>query len=255
MNNKPLDKPSPTPPNTPATPPAASTEPPKPNILPLITEPIPPELMPKPLAPKPDSSTLSTLIPSPKSTTGASPAPAHTHKCAVCGHVNRAGILVCENCGTNLATGREATIGTKDIGQAKLDDTQEFVVNSAGSARFEDNMMLRLEIEGAPTPIVIFPKLETSLGRRDPGTGSAPDIDLTAYAGYRKGVSRYHAMLRLKDKKLEIYDLGSSNGTLVNGVRLSAHQPHPLRDGDMIMLGKMIIRVLFQLRSRTRNLP
>jgi len=184
-----------------------------------------------------------------------SPPPANTQKCAVCGHVNRVGVLVCENCGTNLVTGRETTVGTKDFGQQTGDDTEshEVMVNTAGSNRFEDNMMLRLEIDGAPTPIVIYPKTETSLGRRDPGTGVSPDIDLTAYAGYRQGVSRNHAMLRLRDRVLEIYDLGSSNGTLVNGVRLNAHQPHPLRDGDEVTLGKMVIRVLFQARNRPRT--
>ncbi|MBN8637873.1 MAG: FHA domain-containing protein [Anaerolineae bacterium] len=186
--------------------------------------------------------------------TGQMPKPAtstNTQKCAVCGHINRVGVLVCENCGTNLVTGRETSVGTKDFGKEPGDDTEshEVMVNTAGSSRFEDNMMLRLEIDGAPTPIVIYPKTETSLGRRDPGTGSSPDIDLTAYAGYRQGVSRNHAMLRLRDKVLEIYDLGSSNGTLVNGVRLNAHQPHPLRDGDEVTLGKMVIRVLFQARN------
>jgi hypothetical protein len=191
--------------------------------------------------------------PKPSADKPAQPAP---QKCAVCGHVNRVGILVCENCGTNLMTGREASIGTNNIGQQppRATETHEMMIGSAGSTRFEANMMLRLEIDGAPTPIVIYPKTETSLGRRDPGTGAAPDIDLTAYAGYRKGVSRHHAMLRLREKLLEIYDLGSSNGTAVNGVRLSAHQPYPLRDGDEITLGKMVIRVLFQTRSRTRSL-
>lgn len=197
-----------------------------------------------------------TAIPSSKPVEPAKPAQPTSTKCSVCGHINRVGILVCENCGTNLLTGREASVGTKDFGQksAPLEDTHEIMVNTAGSARFEANMMLRLEIDGAPTPIVIYPKAETSLGRRDPGTGVAPDIDLTAYAGYRKGVSRNHALLKLNNKVLEIHDLGSSNGTLVNGVRLSAHHPHPLRDGDEITLGKMIIRVLFQVRNRTRNL-
>jgi pSer/pThr/pTyr-binding forkhead associated (FHA) protein len=77
-----------------------------------------------------------------------------------------------------------------------------------------------------------------------------PDIDLTAYAAYRMGVSRRHAMLRVKEKRLEIFDLGSSNGTSVNGVRLVAHQPQPLKDGDKIGLGKMVIRIWYQDRSR-----
>jgi pSer/pThr/pTyr-binding forkhead associated (FHA) protein len=111
-------------------------------------------------------------------------------------------------------------------------------------------MVLRLEIEGAPTPILLHPKYETSLGRRDPATGTMPDVDLSAYAGYRLGVSRKHAIIRLKNERLEIYDLGSSNGTSVNGTRLNAHQPQVLRDGDELLLGKMMVRVLFQVRSR-----
>jgi pSer/pThr/pTyr-binding forkhead associated (FHA) protein len=109
---------------------------------------------------------------------------------------------------------------------------------------------LRLEIEAAPAPILIYPKAETSLGRRDPATGTMPDVDLTTYAGYRMGVSRRHAVIRLNNKRLEIYDLGSSNGTSVNGVRLAPHQPYPLRDGDEISLGKMAMRAIFQVGGR-----
>ena len=270
-------------PSTSSQPPAAPVKPetnlPAPPAKPAAAPPPVPQPAPQPVpqpapppdAPKPPAPQSTTQVPpsKPEVTTGAitgkpmpqppgppkAPPPSAAQKCSVCGHVNRPGILVCENCGTNLATGREASVGTKEIGQEeKISESQEVMINTAGTLRFEDNMMLRLEIEGAPTPIVIYPKSETSLGRRDPGTGVAPDIDLTAYAGYRKGVSRNHAMLRLKEKRLELYDLGSSNGTLINGVRLSAHQPHLLRDGDEITLGKMVIRVLFQVRNRTRSL-
>lgn len=111
-------------------------------------------------------------------------------------------------------------------------------------------MVLRLDIEGAPNAVLVYPKRETTIGRRDPSTGTMPDVDLTAYAGYRLGVSRKHAVIRLQNKRLEIYDLGSSNGTTLNGVRLAAHQPHLLRDGDEIALGKMVIRVIFQSNRR-----
>ncbi|MEO8397847.1 MAG: FHA domain-containing protein, partial [Chloroflexota bacterium] len=187
--------------------------------------------------------------------------------CPKCGHINRAGILVCEKCGT-LLIGDEQVGGTKRFEAEKQAaetaaqtapkpsaamETAEILsaaVSTAGSAQFTDNLVLRLEIEGAPTPILLHPKYETSLGRRDPATGTMPDVDLSAYAGYRLGVSRKHAIIRLKNERLEIYDLGSSNGTSVNGTRLTAHQPNVLRDGDELLLGKMMVRVLFQVRSR-----
>ncbi len=51
-------------------------------------------------------------------------------------------------------------------------------------------------------------------------------------------ISRHHAVLRRKDGAYEIQDLGSSNGVLVNGVRLEVS---PLKDGDRLTLGQMQI--------------
>jgi hypothetical protein len=177
------------------------------------------------------------------------------HKCPTCGYANRTGVLVCENCGTNLISGDSSVLGTRKFhgqddeakeGSPGLSTAEVQALKSAGTEVFDESMVLRLEIDGAPTPILIYPKAETALGRRDPATGTMPDVDLTSFAGYRMGVSRHHAVIRLNNKRLEVYDLGSSNGTLVNGVRLAPHQPYPLRDGDEITLGKMVLRAIFQ---------
>jgi hypothetical protein len=106
-------------------------------------------------------------------------------------------------------------------------------------------MILRLEIEGSSTPLLVPFRHELALGRRDPATGNMPEIDLTAFAAYRLGVSRRHAVMKADGEKLEVYDLGSSNGTAINGNKLVPHQPHVLRDGDMIILGKMVMRAIF----------
>ncbi len=187
--------------------------------------------------------------------------------CAQCGYRNRVGALLCESCGKPLFDDVQG-LGTKQFGSTKqfsqedrdaagISDTAEMmraVVASAGTSKFTDDMVLRLEIEGATTPILLFPKKETVIGRRDTGTNTMPDVDLSMYAGYRMGVSRRHAVIRLRNSEIEIFDLGSSNGTWVNGVRLPAHQTRQLRDGDEIALGKMTMRVLFQLRTRRRSL-
>jgi hypothetical protein len=124
--------------------------------------------------------------------------------------------------------------------------TEEFAaVTAAGSTRFTREMILRLEIEGSSTPLLVPFRHELALGRRDPSTGNMPEIDLTAFAAYRLGVSRRHAILKADGEKLEVYDLGSSNGTAINGNKLAPHQPHILRDGDMIVLGKMVMRAIF----------
>ena len=54
-------------------------------------------------------------------------------------------------------------------------------------------------------------------------------------------VSRRHAQLRLQDDGLIIEDLGSANGTLVNGRPIS--EPTLIQDGDEVTLGETILRV------------
>jgi hypothetical protein len=52
------------------------------------------------------------------------------------------------------------------------------------------------------------------------------------------GVSRHHAEVTSERGTCTLRDLGSTNGTLVNGTRVSEHA---LRDGDRIQLGTSVI--------------
>lgn len=61
------------------------------------------------------------------------------------------------------------------------------------------------------------------------------------------GVSRYHARIVVTQGHATIEDLGSKNGTQVNGTRIAA--PAPLADGDHIGLGA--IRLIFRLESQS----
>ncbi len=54
-------------------------------------------------------------------------------------------------------------------------------------------------------------------------------------------VSRQHAKLDLVDGKLHVEDMGSSNGTIVNGKRADAR--HPLRHDDEVRFHDIIFRV------------
>lgn len=56
-------------------------------------------------------------------------------------------------------------------------------------------------------------------------------------------VSRRHAAVRRAGGAAEIEDLGSSNGTRVNGHALVAREPRALRDGDLIEIGGLALVV------------
>lgn len=57
-------------------------------------------------------------------------------------------------------------------------------------------------------------------------------------------VSREHAVVRQIHTGLEIEDLGSRNGTWVNGVRIS--RPTVLQPGDQVALGDDTLEVVFK---------
>jgi pSer/pThr/pTyr-binding forkhead associated (FHA) protein len=54
-------------------------------------------------------------------------------------------------------------------------------------------------------------------------------------------VSARHARLFVQDRRLLLEDLGSTNGTWLNGVRLLA--PTPLREGDLVRVGQTELRL------------
>jgi pSer/pThr/pTyr-binding forkhead associated (FHA) protein len=80
------------------------------------------------------------------------------------------------------------------------------------------------------------------VGRADSVSKFFPDIDLTPQGALDHGVGRRHLRLFVQGGQIMAEDLESTNGTLINAQRLAPHQPQPLRDGDTVQLGKLIMR-------------
>ena len=72
------------------------------------------------------------------------------------------------------------------------------------------------------------------------------DFDLTPFGAYHFGVSRHHAIMTLKEGYLYLEDLGSTNGTRINGFQLTANQPYRLRDGDEIEFARLRTSIRFR---------
>lgn len=64
-------------------------------------------------------------------------------------------------------------------------------------------------------------------------------LDLTPFGAYHFGVSRHHAIMSLKEGYLYLEDLGSTNGTRINGFQLTSNQKYRLRDGDEVEFARM----------------
>jgi pSer/pThr/pTyr-binding forkhead associated (FHA) protein len=75
------------------------------------------------------------------------------------------------------------------------------------------------------------------IGRRDPRQQHYPEIDL---AEHDRGIaSRNHAVIQRDGDSYAIIDLGSTNGTFLNGARLVPNMPRQLRSGDRLKIGEV----------------
>ena len=76
-----------------------------------------------------------------------------------------------------------------------------------------------------------------TIGRADPETKSYPSLDLGPYQANQLGVSRFHAEIKLISGRFHIKDMGSRNGTKLNGNKLAPFTLVPFTKGDEIRLG------------------
>jgi predicted component of type VI protein secretion system len=94
--------------------------------------------------------------------------------------------------------------------------------------------------------LALADRSEFTLGRVSDAQPIMPDIDLTPYQAYANGVSRLHAVLKRESGRVFIMDLGSSNGTYLNGKRITPNTTQPISHSDMVSLGKLRIQILLK---------
>lgn len=149
-------------------------------------------------------------------------------ECPVCGTARVADDRFCESCG-------------HDFSAAPADpasDGWELVI-VADRHYFERYAAHEIDFPGGLAPRrLALDQAEIRIGRGRPGSDGRPDgVDLTG-AGEDPALSRLHAVLaRQDDGSYTIEDVGSTNGTEVNGRSLSSNDPVKLADGDRIQLG------------------
>jgi pSer/pThr/pTyr-binding forkhead associated (FHA) protein len=90
-------------------------------------------------------------------------------------------------------------------------------------------------VRGKPRGHAIqFPEGEFVFGR-GPECHIRPNSEL---------VSRQHCLLRVSETGVQVRDLGSSNGTLVNGTRVV--EERALQDGDVLQLGPLVLQLVLE---------
>ncbi len=170
--------------------------------------------------------------------------------CPTCRHQNLPGALFCSECGAQLATTQALT--TRSLSRPPTDaldvplnmDYQQATKPSGTETVENVDIVVALHLMEAGRMINLTGKLDYTIGRISEGQPILPDVDLSPYDAYSQGVSRLHVTLKISQHHVSIMDLGSSNGTRVNGQKIVPHVEYPITHGDIIALGKFKIQVL-----------
>ncbi len=164
--------------------------------------------------------------------------------CPNCKHQELDGALFCSECGAQLVftINNEEENSTGDsMAQAAPQQKPSTQPETPKPTTSGNNISLKLV--GSDQVIPLAGQKEFTIGRITEGQPILPDIDLSPYEGYAEGVSRLHTAIRVTDRGVMIVDLGSSNGTRINGQKIVPNVNYPLKDGDMIALGKIKLQI------------
>ncbi|MBN1890544.1 MAG: FHA domain-containing protein [Thermoflexales bacterium] len=162
-------------------------------------------------------------------------------KCSSCAYQHPDGTLFCSQCGALLSGD---VLHTKPlVTPEKAAPSAEPRAPSVGSAEAEAPSALTILIKSSARQLSPPSRDEYILGRADATRDIFPDIDLTPDGGFEGGVSRRHARIYKQRGQLVVEDLGSANGTFLNGQRLTPYLPYPLCDKDEVQLGLVRLQV------------
>lgn len=164
--------------------------------------------------------------------------------CPVCETSVTAGALVCGKCASDLSRNPaisvppdppEETLAGPAVPEPQPDAEQQAGLQAGAPEPGSGWHASATHRETSPL-VLVFPWGDHPIDG-DLTVGRDPDRSPLAVplAGY-VGVSRSHARFRMVGGTLSVEDVGSTNGTYVNGRRLSG-APEPLRDGDEVRFG------------------
>lgn len=128
----------------------------------------------------------------------------------------------------------------------KVHNTDAFLpVRATGPLNEPLPWVIELRVVGTAATIQVQVNETMLIGRGDPQNDVRPAVDLGLHGGQSKGVSRKHAAIVVKDNRINIKDLGSVNGTRLNGFLLAPDHEYRLRHGDEIDIGQIKLQVRF----------
>jgi hypothetical protein len=160
--------------------------------------------------------------------------------CSSCQHENGLYAVRCIRCGAILSVPGTLPVSVGEIPEDKLVDIRHGMRTIQHGPLFEGALFLYV-LEDLQS-IIVVEKQNIVLGRETPGSNPMPG-DLSRFNAYALGVSRRHAHIAFEKGQYVLRDLGSANGTWINGQWLPPHEPYSLKNEDLIWLAKLVLMV------------
>ena len=176
--------------------------------------------------------------------------------CPQCKHEEPEGAFFCSECGARLI--RLNGLQTHSINQNNDTQTtipaagkislQEDPLKAASIApeKLGEDVAISLRVLPSGDTIPLEGQVEFTIGRTSRGQSILPDVDLSPFDAYAKGVSRLHAALRIENGEISLMDLGSVNGTFINQTKIPPNMYRRLQPGDIISLGKLRLQIVVE---------
>lgn len=164
--------------------------------------------------------------------------------CKECGSSQEEGTLFCNECGRYLLeTAAQATVVLpfSDFAQS----TPQSPLTGFKPTTLPEPRTVTFVIPSSRRREKINITERIRVGRTDELSGLLPELNLSDDDGAEKGVSRMHAIIQASSQGLVLIDLSSTNGTLLNNSPLSPQLPYPLKNGDEIRFGDLLVHILF----------
>ena len=156
------------------------------------------------------------------------PPPPVTDSCPACAVPRKAGNF-CEACGYNYLTGKPATLSA-DTKQWQIEISITTLAKKQPNPPTADRPLP----PSRPTQVIDLAIGSYLIGRTSQKRAISPEIPLD----FDDAVSHRHAVLEVRaDQSLILRDIGSANGTNLNGYEIPLTRDIPLQDGDNITLG------------------
>lgn len=161
-------------------------------------------------------------------------------KCSYCGYFCHPYDSVCPECGHAL--------NIPAVADTKILETppSTLPVDRQGQVIFEHHTHAILEFLPSGLCMPAWLERPLILGR-GPATDSVEVLDLTQLNAVKHGVSRQHCQIQRRSSRMILADMGSRNGTYLNGKLLSPYTEHVVSHGDRLILGTLHLNIFFSV--------